>query len=275
MSREWAVAVVLASMLAAAVAEAIDRTPVAVRFVLQHPDYQAEFTTAEQAWLAREVVARLSARLRDNAGFLGYVDGTASYVLTVRLDGATPAGATTWARETGFHIELTGPGIQPGTKTYVPFRTAQASGPLRPPDRMLAEIHARLRDDDLRGPVRTLLGRVPIATAGYVWNVPPNPGWVLPHTKAELCMESDSRLVVDNEVPFSGGKRAVKLEAQARDAFEPETQTPDNYRLRLFSEATDPARFTQELGAMADRVSVKAVYVTDYKLGPCDSGGSR
>lgn len=259
---------------------ALERPVVEVKLLLQELAYRREFSDQEILNLEAEASARIAKLLQTRIGFAKFQplrgEAATGPLLTFKL-GARDQGPSTLLKEVGLHIELSGHGGGGSSKrVYWLFRPQERyRDAVGNPAALLREIELRIGDADYTTLIREVLSGIPIARTGQMWTQPL--GWIVPHRQADLCMEVNSVLWIENAVPSGAGPIIRSFRARAAGSFQPPGPTSiENYRGFLFSEASPQQEGLNDLaGVNPEMVEVRAVYVLEYiSLGPCGTGVS-
>jgi hypothetical protein len=257
-------ALLAAGLLAGPVAAA-GRVEVGVSFALAEPSYREELTDAEIAELESRAGALLVRVLKEAVGFLEYrPGGDHVYRLEVRLDDRLPGGEVA-APEVGFHFRLLGPQVPESAATYRLFRPRTAWGePIGTVEPLLGEMERALTGTaaDYPSLVREVLSHVKVSEACDLR--PGAPGWILPFTPEEICLDRGSVVLIRHELVSGGISQGIDL--RARYTGEIAESDPALRLLFCVPHKDEDAQQAAPLWAVPDSaVTLTGVYVVEYE----------
>lgn len=272
-----AVTALAALLLSALSAGAAEKPVVGVAFELAESDYRDEFTADELATIEAVAAERFAALLAGKLGFARFVTDVPAdgeYRLVVTLD-RREKDAVGIAVEVGFHIRLEGPGLGELEPVYWIFRGRERwreGLPVTLP--FLAEIEHSMTLRDHFGLADQLLKNVPLTADSELLTAEvPRPGWVLPFTRRDLCLDLNTRFQFVHEVRTTLMTRQTRYEGVATGTLNPGLEGGP----RVFCEVTagtsgatgDPDRQTAALDELKttppENLRLLAVYVQDYR----------
>jgi len=244
---------------------AAERTAVRVGFELTDKHYTDEFTDPELEKLRADVATDVTQLLNDRVRYLDFrTDGEAAYRVTLRLgraDGAAAAGPADF----GLFYSLDGPDVPANTRVYVLFRGKDKFSEGIDGEELRSAIKASVASTltgNFDETIQKILQFVPMKGVGE-FRREPALSWVIHEDRAELCIDSATRLEVKSSFPEAGGTINFPFPATVI-----ESDIAGNEILTVADEhAADPApTMLRALGTAApDTVKVEVVRVLLYR----------
>lgn len=249
---------------------------VGVRFQIVAELYSDRYAPAQVRQVSDSAAAVLARGLAQRLGFLAFTSDT-TYPTAAKLTGRLEESARRRDRfdEVRLFLELVTPGRAPRTLNWLGVRPRESMDPVsRDPDVFVAGF-GQLLDDSLTDAALTrlvdsLLSQIPIAdTSASVWRPAadrPPEQWLLPYTRAELCIGFESNLRIDYTVKRAAGTQQGKLTAEPSIDFSPPSSAPPEFQRFVGAIGATPVPGdTLALSRIqADIVQVKAVFVVKY-----------
>lgn len=262
-----AILLIVAGLCAASYA--VDKTAVTVKFRVTELDYNDQYTNPEINALEASLSAEVGRLFNEHCGFLNFItSGTAKYSLTVELNRQNPqAPGPYW--DVGFWVKMTGPEMSQSLAFYwATFRSWDRYGEGRISAAQLEGevklVLENLQDLDYENLVNKVLRHVPICSQSIQLSQPADPiEWILPYTRRELLMDSDSLLNTKNWIRIPGKSNCYELQVLASGFLGQYPDSPDDQPILC-----TPAETTPNLDALksADRktITVEDVHVVEY-----------
>jgi hypothetical protein len=265
---------------ACSMAHATDKPQVAVRFRIEAAAYRQHFGTSlanVESHAANAVVQALKQYIQF-ADFSAPGDGSPLYTLTVSLSVPDPHTDVA-AQPVWLVASLKGPHEIPSVK-WRKFREAAANCGSVTNDRdctwpdeaeFLKELQALLAEPALYPVlVGNVFHEVPIASSGK-FVVQPLNGWVLHFRQEDMCLGTDTKLRIVNDIPTEQTTLHGKFRA---DVEGPYGNPPDSIFTTL-SDGEDAADNNKKalLQQFADHVIVTGVYLVQYQRLDENCGG--
>jgi len=256
--------------------QAVTKPTVAVRFELKEGrKYRKEFGAActdLETRAASRIATALSSRIR----FLDFspsATGTAA-TLAFSLDDLDPSSTAT-LQEVGFHVTLSGV----TTKLYWRFRSAEAYmkrvGTL---EALVEEIGQNIESREGADLVDALLSKISIADEARMVQAPPlELGWIIPYKQEDLCMDRESVLVLDYDLPSALTSIPQSYEAKViQPSLQPESGSPfESSRGQILCEARKGQEHVESLTQpQGHSPTLKAVRVQKYLRSGDSCGGA-
>lgn len=232
--------------------------------------YNRQLNPAQRDSLKRIVADSLVVRLARRAPFLHYVAGDSGpYRLTVILDRRNRSTRSSFD-DVGLHARVTAGGVD-STEYWTKIRDGAAPGGVGQFRDIRLSLLTAIETAEY-GTLSKLLQRVPVARGGVGWSDPTITGWVLPYGRGALCMETQSRLLVVNELPTAVGPQEQSYSSVVTGDFLPDP-VPAGFQVfrgNAFSRAEASPSDLVELKRAIERggTRVVAVYVVEYRFQP-------
>jgi len=262
-------------------AHATDKPQMAVRFTIVATAYRQHFGTSVgsvESAAANAVVQALKEHIQF-VDFAAPADGQATYTLTVSL--AVPDPNTDVAAQPVWLVaSLAGPHETPALK-WRKFREAAADCAGLNNDRdctwpdqaeFLKQLRALLAAPSLYPAlVSNIFHEVSIASSGK-FVVQPLNGWVLPFRQEDMCLGTDTKLRIVNDIPTEQTTLHGKFQADVEGPY----GNPPNSIFTTLSEGEDAADNNKKalLQQFADHVVVRGVYLVQYQHLDENCGGA-
>ena len=262
-----------------------EKPVIGVRVDLMEPNYRVEFSDDQEKAIEDKAAQILAARLSERSGFLAFQPeagsaDTGTWLLTAELNRKDP-NAHGDLHEVGFHLVLSGPGLDPTKTAYWTFRSVNRfNDVVFKVDVFLEEIDRTLQNTDYEELIQESLSQIPVAHSAELYRNFMGVGWKLrDHSHEDLCMRDESELLIESHLRANGDVVVRKVNTIVEKGSGDDWRSM-NIKCRV-SEAKNEQRLRNALEQLAqEKIEVKAVYVQKYVLlqqctrqvSPLDSG---